>query len=864
MSQLRETIAALFYSGQLVELRVLGHKATYNLWFNEPDQLAEAAEEFSNDPSIKGTYVTLHTLDKQKICTKQRGVILNSLANMAKPAAQATTNDDVKALNWFLIDCDPERTNGQSKSNSTRGEKKAAADRANVVHEYLTSLGWPEPVLADSGNGWHMLYRVDIPLWKEHDGKLVGTGDALILRSCLVALSSMFTTPEAKIDISVWKPAQVTKLYGTMARKGANEDDRPWRRSKLVDVPRQIETVPLEKLKELAALAPPEARKRQGEMPVLDDDFDIEDFCTFYGLEVVGEPYEKADGKTYHILAECPLAGHKHSGDQNKTALIVGDTLGFHCWSDDCDGKTIGDLLRKLNETHNRYDGPLFVEQEIDWNAWGAAVDVAEMPEEEKPAETFEETDSLKFEGKIVVGATQTQEAQPIQQKNYAKITLKYPELAFPYESLPPGRLKDLVDKACEGGLDPGLACPAIMALASSLPFKDRMDGAKINLYVCLLALVGAGKDTAIKRALNVLGIEGNQLVYTSYAPSGERSIAMLLGDKQTGTKNAPVTTPGPLRHCIVTTELEDTLAKSRGETSSVLQAMQHYWDHNNKTYSDSKKGTQKVNCRLSWLTALPVGDDEISTDAFRLAFGEHTSHGIVDRMFFGFSERKFDGRRSRNWEVPFDFNNYTIFDDSPMDNPNVKVTVERTETLLGRLQKQEVTGFADGVEELYLNWNGDGRRTYDVHKVAVLVAILNNHKLVEKEDWLFAVALMDWQARIREVFSTGKAKRVHQGEMNELVIKELEKRTTKVLDGITSANMKMIPQKNGKGEMVERPFVRWKAMANEGRWYKFGMDAERTIEQLQKAAAIQFREIYEGDTTEIDKSWIRLMGQPK
>ena len=199
---------------------------------------------------------------------------------------------------------------------------------------------------------------------------------------------------------------------------------------------------------------------------------------------------------------------------------------------------------------------------------------------------------------------------------------LKYPELAFPYEALPPGRLKDLVDKACEGGLSPGLVCPAIMALVSAIPIEDRMEGANLNQYVCLLAMVGAGKDTAINRALKVLGIEDEASVYSAYSPSGERSISTLLGDKQGGTKANPIVLPGFRRHCIVTYEIEDTLAKSRSETSSVLQALQWFWDHNKKTYADSKSGkTQNVNCRLSWLTALPVGDTEIDEDAFRSAF---------------------------------------------------------------------------------------------------------------------------------------------------------------------------------------------------------------------------------------------------
>src|SRR5271156_4560275 len=69
-----------------------------------------------------------------------------------------------------------------------------------------------------------------------------------------------------------------------------------------------------------------------------------------------------------------------------------------------------------------------------------------------------------------------------------AKKRMKYPHLRFPYEAVPEGRFKELVDKACEGGLSPGLVVPALMALTSSLPVNDRMEGARINLYVCLLA----------------------------------------------------------------------------------------------------------------------------------------------------------------------------------------------------------------------------------------------------------------------------------------------------------------------------------------------------------------------------------------
>ncbi len=49
------------------------------------------------------------------------------------------------------------------------------------------------------------------------------------------------------------------------------------------------------------------------------------------------------------------MAGKKHSGDKNKSAFILGQTLGYRCFSDDCDRYTIGAVLRKLNETHEPY-----------------------------------------------------------------------------------------------------------------------------------------------------------------------------------------------------------------------------------------------------------------------------------------------------------------------------------------------------------------------------------------------------------------------------------------------------------------------------------------------------------------------------
>jgi hypothetical protein len=49
------------------------------------------------------------------------------------------------------------------------------------------------------------------------------------------------------------------------------------------------------------------------------------------------------------------MAGRRHSGDRAKSCLIVGDTLGLKCFSDECEAYRIGDLLRRLNEDYEPY-----------------------------------------------------------------------------------------------------------------------------------------------------------------------------------------------------------------------------------------------------------------------------------------------------------------------------------------------------------------------------------------------------------------------------------------------------------------------------------------------------------------------------
>jgi putative DNA primase/helicase len=167
---------------------------------------------------------------------------------------------------WLCVDIDPTRPAGVS---ATDAEKAAALALAKTVRDHLRAQAWPEPILADSGNGHHLLYRIDLP-----------NDDAAtdLVRRCLIALAERFDRPEATIDLAMYNASRITKLYGTLARKGEPTEDRPHRRSALVEVPKHVEVVPIDWLQALAGPGPVPASPRTAPMRVVtpDDEPDVD------------------------------------------------------------------------------------------------------------------------------------------------------------------------------------------------------------------------------------------------------------------------------------------------------------------------------------------------------------------------------------------------------------------------------------------------------------------------------------------------------------------------------------------------------------------------------------------------------------
>ena len=115
---------------------------------------------------------------------------------------------DIVRRRWLLVDCDPQR---KGTVSSTDAEKELAYEKAFAVATFLESLGWPTPIIADSGNGWHLLYRIDLP-----------AGDGGLVARVLKALARMFSDDAVDIDTKVGNASRICKLYGTLAAKGKN------------------------------------------------------------------------------------------------------------------------------------------------------------------------------------------------------------------------------------------------------------------------------------------------------------------------------------------------------------------------------------------------------------------------------------------------------------------------------------------------------------------------------------------------------------------------------------------------------------------------------------------------------------------
>ena len=135
---------------------------------------------------------------------------------------KSSSSKDCLKRRWLFIDCD---SNRPSDVSATDGERSRAFSLADDVVETLRVFGFNAPVRADSGNGCHLLFPVDLPSGKSTDS---------LIKEFLSELSSRCTSTGAKVDPVTYDSQRMIRLYGTKARKGDSTPDRPWRTTGII------------------------------------------------------------------------------------------------------------------------------------------------------------------------------------------------------------------------------------------------------------------------------------------------------------------------------------------------------------------------------------------------------------------------------------------------------------------------------------------------------------------------------------------------------------------------------------------------------------------------------------------------------
>ncbi|GAB6286920.1 MAG: hypothetical protein STSR0009_31230 [Methanoregula sp.] len=326
---LRNTLGVLSAPGQVVEVRALAENGTDSGYFTDYEALARQVEALDCDPSVHGCYITLNEVNPALLARRANRIKMHLRGD-------ATTSDaDIIRRRWLPIDIDPVRPSGVSSTDAEHGLALAKADE---IAAWLSGIGFPEPVRGDSGNGAHLLYRIDLPN-DEAATKLV--------KAVLSTLDALFSDTGVSVDTANYNAGRIWKLYGTMVRKGDSTSERPHRRSRLVSAPHDVVLVTVEQLQNLAAQLPaePDTQPAVGKEPALD----LRSWLVSHGIAIRHEkPYR---GGTLFTLAQCPFSSaHK---DGAYAIQFANGAIHAACHHATCDTRK-----QRWKELREKYETP--------------------------------------------------------------------------------------------------------------------------------------------------------------------------------------------------------------------------------------------------------------------------------------------------------------------------------------------------------------------------------------------------------------------------------------------------------------------------------------------------------------------------
>lgn len=291
---------------ELVEIRILdpNTKKSYSGYFTDIETLLKAVKPYE----YCNIYFTLNIIDNACYSREQHDKI------STRPKS-TTSDNEIIARKWCLIDVDCEKP---SDTNSTDEEKELAKQVVNNIYKFLRDEGFEQPVICDSANGFHLLYK---------QAMISSPQNTETMKKFLQVLDMYFSTDKVKVDCTTFNPSRICKLYGVISRKGANTKERPQRESKILRVPKEVRETPNEYFEKVASYYPkPEKRDRTNNYGV--GSFDLDEFLSKYNISV--RNIVETSEYTKYVLDECPF-NSSHRAPDSAVFKMRDGSYGFKC-----------------------------------------------------------------------------------------------------------------------------------------------------------------------------------------------------------------------------------------------------------------------------------------------------------------------------------------------------------------------------------------------------------------------------------------------------------------------------------------------------------------------------------------------------
>lgn len=328
---IKATLDLLHEPGTVFEVRIPKTKSgTISGYFNDNTIAASLiAKENSRHQSI---YMTVNPVNPD---------LLSRSANVLNHSTFLTTSDkDILRRRWFLMDFDPVRPVGISSSDV---ELEAARAKSIEVTEWLSSIGWPDPIRANSGNGVHVMYRTDDP----NDENTRGNYEC-----ALKMLASLFSDTMVKVDVTVSNASRIWKIYGTVSAKGSSTPERPHRVAMITAIPSEMVLVTLDQINNVARplleAKSDEYRDATGEYIT-----DMSKWLTDRQLTIASGPRPMFgnEGQKW-IISTCPF----NPDHQNPMVGLVNNRPVFRCLHDSCSAHKWKEFREKVDPNYKHPD----------------------------------------------------------------------------------------------------------------------------------------------------------------------------------------------------------------------------------------------------------------------------------------------------------------------------------------------------------------------------------------------------------------------------------------------------------------------------------------------------------------------------